>query len=223
MSRHISGEYDKELDSLQSTFTMLGGLAEQQLDKAMRAFLTNDSNLAAEVRATELQINRHAVELDRNATFVIARRQPAAADLRLVVGLLKNSTDIERVGDEAERIAKLSDQVSPYDSSRSYHSDLTEMHAKSSVALRNSLDVYARLDVENALKTIAADREIDELYDTVVKLAIDEMSKNHSTLTDDLSVIWVARSLERISDHAKNICENVVYLVHGQTIIHNVQ
>ncbi len=223
MSRHISGEYDKELDSLQSTFTMLGGLAEQQLDKAMRAFLTNDSNLAAEVKTTELQINRHAVELDRSATFVIARRQPAAADLRLVVGLLKNSTDIERVGDEAEKIAKLSDQVNPYDSSRSYHNDLTEMHAKASIALRNSLDVYARLDVDNALKTIAADREIDELYDTVVKLAIDEMSKNHTTLTNDLAIIWVARSLERISDHAKNICENVVYLVHGQTIIHNVK
>lgn len=223
MSRHISGEYDKELDSLQSTFTMLGGLAEQQLDKAMRAFLNNDSNLAAEVKNTELQINRHAVELDRNATYVIARRQPAAADLRLIVGLLKNSTDIERVGDEAERIAKLSNQPSLYDPSRSYHDELAELHAKVSVALRTSLDVYARLDVDAALKMIASDREIDALYDTVVKLATEEMAKNHSTLTSDLAIIWVARSLERISDHAKNICENVIYLVHGQNIMHNVK
>ncbi len=223
MSRHISGEYDKELDSLQSTFTMLGGLAEQQLDKAMQAFLNNDSNVAAEVKNTELQINRHALELDRSATYVIARRQPAAADLRLIVGLLKNSTDIERVGDEAERIAKLSNQPNLYDPGRSYHNELTELHAKVSIALRTSLDVYARLDVDAALEMIASDREIDALYDTVVKLATEEMTKNHSTLASDLAIIWVARSLERIGDHAKNICENVIYLVHGQNIMHNVK
>lgn len=223
MSKHISGEYDKELNSLKSTFTTLGGLAEQQLDNAMRAFLNNDSMLAAQVKETEPQINRYAVELDRHVTYVIARRQPAAADLRLIMSILKNSTDIERVGDEAERIAKLSDRLSLYDASRSYHSHLTDLHARSAKALSSAMDVFARLDVDNALKTIAHDREIDFLYDTVVTKVTDEMTKNQSKLTSDLAIIWVARSLERIGDHAKNICETVVYLVHGQNIIHNVR
>ena len=222
MSKHISGEYDKELQTLQTTLTTLGGVAEQQLENAMRAFLTNDSNLAAQVKATELQINRYAIELDREVTSVIARRQPAAADLRLIVSILKNGTDIERVGDEAERIAKMSDRLSLYDSSRPYHGPLTELYGRVSNALRTSLDVYARLDVETALQTIAGDREVDALYDVVVKKVTDEMTRNQTRLTSDLSIIWVARSLERISDHAKNICETVVYLVHGQNIMHNV-
>ena len=222
MSKHISGEYDKELQTLQTTLTTLGGVAEQQLENAMKAFLTNDSKLAAQVKATELQINRYAIELDREVTSVIARRQPAAADLRLIVSILKNGTDIERVGDEAERIAKMSDRLSLYDSSRPYHGPLTELYGRVSNALRTSLDVYARLDVETALQTIAGDREVDALYDVVVKKVTDEMSSNQSRLTSELSIIWVARSLERISDHAKNICETVVYLVHGQNIMHNV-
>lgn len=222
MSKHISGEYDKELHSLQTTLTTLGGVAEQQLQNAMKAFLTNDSKLAAQVKATELQINRYAIELDREVTSVIARRQPAAADLRLIVSVLKNGTDIERVGDEAERIAKMSDRLSLYDSTRPYHGPLTELYGRVSSALRTSLDVYARLDVETALKTIAGDREVDALYDLVVKKVTEEMTKNQSRLTSELSIIWVARSLERISDHAKNICETVVYLVHGQNIMHNV-
>lgn len=222
MSKHISGEYDKELQTLQTTLTTLGGVAEQQLENAMKAFLNNDSKLAAQVKATELQINRYAIELDREVTSVIARRQPAAADLRLIVSILKNGTDIERVGDEAERIAKMSDRLSLYDSSRPYHGPLTELYGRVSNALRTSLDVYARLDVETALQTIAGDREVDALYDVVVKKVTDEMTNNQSRLTSELSIIWVARSLERISDHAKNICETVVYLVHGQNIMHNV-
>lgn len=222
MQKHISGAYDKELHSLQTTLTTLGGVAEQQLENAMRAFLTNDSKLAAQVKATELQINRYAIELDREVTSVIARRQPAAADLRLIVGILKNGTDIERVGDEAERISKMSDRLILYDSSKPYHGPLTDLFGNVSAALRTSLDVYARLDVETALQTIAGDREIDALYDLVVKRVTDEMTKNQSRLTSDLAIIWVARSLERIGDHAKNICETVVYLVHGQNIMHNV-
>ncbi|MCY3883677.1 MAG: phosphate transport system regulator PhoU, partial [Gammaproteobacteria bacterium] len=153
MSKHISGEYDKELASLQTTLTTLGGVAEQQLENAMKAFLNNDSQLAAQVKSTELQINRYAIELDREVTAVIATRQPAAADLRLIVGILKNCTDIERVGDEAERIAKMSDRLALYEPNGPYHGPLTELYGKVSKSLRTSLDVYARLDVETALQT----------------------------------------------------------------------
>lgn len=222
MQKHISGAYDTELEELKTTFTALGGLAEQQLAASMQAFFTNDSELAATVKNTELQINRHALELDKRAEYVIARRQPAATDLRLLVSILKSSTDLERVGDEAEKIAKLADRLSVYEASRPYHDDLKELHNGVTTSLRESLDSFARLDVEQALKTIASDREIDSLYDAVVKHATKEMKKVPKRVTNSLAIIWVARSLERISDHAKNICQTVVYLVHGQMIIHNV-
>lgn len=222
MQKHISGAYDTELDELKTTFTELGGLAERQVADATKALFSNDSELAASVKNTELQINRHAMELDKRAEWVIARRQPAATDLRLLVSILKSSTDLERVGDEAERIAKLADRLSVYDSNRPYHEDLVQLSNGVSVALRESLDCFARLDVEQALQTIAGDREIDSLYDTVVKHATKEMKKVTKHVTNALAIIWVARSLERIGDHAKNICQTVVYLVHGQMIIHNV-
>ncbi|MYD46131.1 MAG: phosphate signaling complex protein PhoU [Gammaproteobacteria bacterium] len=222
MQKHISGAFDNELDELKTTFTELGGLAERQVTDAMTAFFTNDSELASSVKNTELQINRHALELDKRAEFVIARRQPAATDLRLLVSILKSSTDLERVGDEAERIAKLADRLSVYDANRPYHDYLQELSDGVSTSLRESLDCFARLDVEQALQTIAGDREIDSLYDAVVKHATKEMKKVPKRVTNSLAIIWVARSLERISDHAKNICQTVVYLVHGQMIIHNL-
>ena len=222
MQKHISGAFDTELEELKTTFTELGGLAERQVADAMTAFFTHDSELATSVKNTELQINRHALELDKRAEFVIARRQPAATDLRLLVSILKSSTDLERVGDEAERIAKLADRLSFYDADRPYHAYLQELSDGVSIALRESLDCFARLDVEQALQTIAGDREIDSLYDAVVKHATKEMKKVPKRVKDSLAIIWVARSLERISDHAKNICQTVVYLVHGQMIIHNL-
>ena len=222
MQKHISGAFDTELEELKTTFTELGGLAERQVADAMTAFFTNDSELATSVKSNELQINRHALELDKRAEFVIARRQPAATDLRLLVSILKSSTDLERVGDEAERIAKLADRLSFYDANRPYHDNLQELSDGTSTALRESLDCFARLDVEQALQTIAGDREIDSLYDSVVKHATKDMKKVPKRVTNSLAIIWVARSLERISDHAKNICQTVVYLVHGQMIIHNL-
>lgn len=222
MQKHISGAYDTELEELRTTFTELGGLAERQVSDAIQAFFSNDSELAASVKNTELQINRYAMELDKRAEYVIARRQPAATDLRLLVSILKSSTDLERVGDESERIAKFADRLSVYDANRPYHDDLEELHSGVTTALRESLDSFARLDVEQALQTIASDREIDSLYDSVVKHATKEMKQVTKRVTNALAVLWVARSLERIGDHAKNICQTVVYLVHGQMIIHNV-
>lgn len=222
MQKHISGAYDTELEELRTTFTELGGLAERQVSDAIQAFFSNDSELAASVKNTELQINRYAMELDKRAEYVIARRQPAATDLRLLVSILKSSTDLERVGDESERIAKFADRLSVYDVNQPYHDALAELHTSVTRSLRESLDCFARLDVEQALQTIANDREIDSLYDSVVKHATKEMKQVTKRVTNALAVLWVARSLERIGDHAKNICQTVVYLVHGQMIIHNV-
>ncbi len=222
MQKHISGAFETELDDLRTTFTTLGGLAEQQVNNSMNAFLNNDAKLAATVKQVEVQINRLAMELDQRAEAVLARRQPAATDLRFIVSMLKSSTDLERVGDEAERIAKFADRLLVYDQNHPSHKELVTLHQLSSASLRNALDSFARLDAETALSTIAQDRVIDGLYDTVVSKSTKEMTKIPSKLPDYLAIIWVARSLERISDHAKNISETVVYLVHGQIVIHNM-
>ena len=181
MQKHISGAFDTELEELKTTFTELGGLAERQVTDAIQAFFTNDSELAASVKNTELQINRYAMELDKRAEYVIARRQPAATDLRLLVSILKSSTDLERVGDESERIAKFADRLSVYDANRPYHDVLDELHTGVTIALRESLDSFARLDVEQALQTIASDREIDSLYDAVVKHATEGNETGNKT------------------------------------------
>ncbi len=220
--KHISSEYDKELESLQSHLTALGGLAEQQLMNAMKAFVNSDSALGEQVRETELHINHNAIELDRAVTNVIAKRQPTARDLRLIMSILKNSTDIERIGDESERIAKLSSQMTSYEPNLSYHGDLTDLFSRVSDAVKQALDVFARLDEVTAVARIAADREIDGYYNAVVQAATNEMTKNQSGVNDYLSVIWVARSLERIGDHAKNICESVVYVESGHPFVRNV-
>ena len=219
MQKHISGAYDTELEDLKASFTELGGIAERQVIDAMQAFLNNNSDLAGRVKNVELQINQHTIEIDKRAEYVIARRQPAATDLRLLVSILKNSTDLERVGDEAERIAKLADRLSVYDASHSYHEKLEELSSRVATALRESLDSFARLDVDQALKTIASDKEVDSLYDVIVNKATIEMTEQPTRVTSALAIMWVARSLERISDHAKNICETVVYLVHGQVLV----
>lgn len=213
--KHISGAFENELESLKTTFTELGGLVEQQVADAMNAFINNDSRLAEAVKRKEIQINRLTVELDRQAEFILARRQPAATDLRLIVSVLKSSTDLERIGDEAERIAKFADRLGIYDASRVYHNNLLVLQSQVSAAVQSSLDAFARLDVHQARATIASDRQIDELYNTVVQEATVEMSSEPDKLSNDLATMWVARSLERISDHAKNISQTVIYLVHG--------
>ena len=222
MAKHISGDYDNELDSLRASFSTLGGYIEQQLHSSMQAFLTNDSSLAAEVRERELEINRLSMNLDQQATNVIALRQPAASDLRLVVSILKNSTDLERIGDETDRIAKFTERLGMYDSSRLYHADLTKLHSRVVAAVQTSLNVFARGDVDTALRSIGADKEVDALYDSVVQQVTREMTEDPVRVNNDLSIIWVARSLERIGDHSKNICETVVYAVRGQTVVHNI-
>ena len=222
--RHISAQFETELQTLQRIFAAMGGLVEEQVHSAMTAFKSVDLALAQSVRKWEDRVNQYEVEIDRETTTIIARRQPTASDLRLLMGLLKSSTDIERIGDEADRIAKIVIKGRPHtpavDELLPILDEITNLENLTARMLRESLDHFARQDESGALGTIAADSQVDAVYNAIIKSCIEGMASHPNHVDDYMSVIWVARSLERIGDHAKNISENVIYSVRGEDIRH---
>lgn len=223
--RHISEQFETELHALQHTFATMGGLVEEQVQLALRAFKDVDLSLAQEVQNREERVNQFELEIDKETTTIIARRQPAASDLRLLVGLLKSSTDLERIGDEASRIAKIMIKDGPYTASIEQLlpviDNVTELH---SIVIRNlneSLNHFARQNESGALNTIARDSSVDDLYNEIIDICSEGMTEHPDHVNSYMSVIWVARALERIGDHAKNISENVIYAVKGVDIRHS--
>lgn len=218
MNRHISEQYGSALENLRLRLLAMGGLVEQQLQKAVRAFTTHDSALAEDVRAGDDEVNRFEVEIDDECIATIALRQPAAADLRLLVCIMKAGTDLERVGDEADRIAKAAIAAATLPQPDNQHAEIVQLSELVAVMLRRALDAFARLDVDAAYDVIAADAEVDDAYDAVVRNA-GEVTAREPGLW--LNTLWTARALERIGDHAKNLCEHVVYMVKGTDVRHS--
>ena len=218
MNRHISETYDAELDSVRWRLLAMGGLVEKQLQRAVRAFANHDLGLAGEVRAADDEINRLEVELDDHCISIIALRQPAATDLRLLVCIMKAGTDLERVGDEADRIAKAAVAAAPLPQPRNQHADIVRLSVLVEAMLGRALDAFARLDVDAAYDVIAADAEVDDEYDAVIRNAGETTTAEPELW---LNTMWAARALERIGDHAKNLCEHVVYMVKGKDVRHS--
>ncbi|MCY3858838.1 MAG: phosphate signaling complex protein PhoU [Gammaproteobacteria bacterium] len=222
--RHISAQFEAELQTLQGKFAAMGGLIEEQVRSAMSAFKTIDLSLAQSVRERETQVNQFEMEIDQETTTILARRQPTASDLRLLVGLLKSSTDLERIGDEADRIAKVTINTEPasppLEDLMAIREDVATLESLASQMLRESLNQFARKDESGATATIAADAEVDKVYNTVIDSCSEGMTRNPTHVDEYMAVIWVARSLERIGDHAKNIAENTVYSVRGTDVRH---
>ena len=224
-TRHISAQFEAELQTLQGKFAAMGGLIEEQVRSAMTAFKTIDLSLAQSVRERETQVNQLEMAIDQETTMILARRQPTASDLRLLVGLLKSSTDLERIGDEADRIAKVTINTKPssppLEELLAIREDVATLENLASQMLRESLNQFARKDGSGATSTIAADAEVDQLYNTVIDSCSEGMTRNPTHVDEYIAVIWVARSLERIGDHAKNIAENTVYSVRGEDVRHH--
>ena len=218
MNRHISETYDAELDSVRLRLLAMGGLVEKQLQRAVRAFANHDLGLAGEVRAADDEINRLEVELDDHCISIIALRQPAATDLRLLVCIMKAGTDLERVGDEADRIAKAAVAAAPLPQPRNQHADIVRLSELVEAMLGRALDAFARLDVDAAYDVIAADAEVDDEYDAVIRNAGETTTAQPELW---LNTMWAARALARIGDHAKNLCEHVVYMVKGKDVRHS--
>jgi phosphate transport system protein len=224
MSRaHISEQFDAELNKVRSLLMEMGSQVELQLQNAVRALIGHDIELAAQVRAADDRVNRLEVEIDEHCVQIIALRQPAASDLRTLVSVMKASTDLERVGDEASRIAKMAQAVAGMDYPADQYRDFRQMAELTKAIVVRSLDAFARQDVDTATTVITEDEAIDDAYGAMVRSQVSLMHQDGASIDRAMNVIWAARALERIGDHAKNISEYVVFLVKGKDVRHSAK
>lgn len=219
-SQHISQQFEKELQDIRSLVLAMGGLIEQQVANAQKALLTADIELARSVIALDEEVNELEVKIDEECIQIIALRQPTASDLRLVAGILKTITDLERIGDESVSIARMAMNLSEKDRPKKNYRELQSMGNHVLGMLRDALDAFARVDAEQAMKVAHEDRDIDSEYESIIRQLITYMMEDPRTVTKAIDMMWSARSLERIGDHASNICEHVIYLVEGKDVRH---
>lgn len=220
MKQHISSQFDEELESIRSKVLTMGGLVEKQLNNAIKSLIEGDIKLAEKVINNEIEINTYEVSIDQECVQILVRRQPAAGNLRFVMAVSKTITDLERVGDEAEKIAKMSIDLIEKKEPKPYYISIKAMGTLVSNMLRNSLDSFARIDAKRALDIAAEEPKSDEQYDSILRQLMTYMTEDVNNIEGALDAIWVVRSLERIGDHARNICEAIIYLVEGKDIRH---
>jgi phosphate transport system protein len=218
---HTSKQFDAELEALRARVLQMGGLVESQIVRAMEALVGGNVELANEVIADDHRVNALEVAIDEDSTHVIARRQPAAGDLRMVMAIVKTITDLERIGDEAEKIARMAKQM--YESDRLHVPRFAEVRRASDAALdmlRRALDAFARLDVGAAAQVVRQDIDLDDQFRSIVRQLITFMMEDPRTISTSIEIFSIAKALERIGDHAKNMAEYVIYLVKGKDVRH---
>ncbi len=220
-SQHISQKFDEEMEDLRNQVLKMGGLVEQQISGAIDSLHNTDAKSAEKIILRDHKVNALEVMIDEACTQILARRQPAASDLRMVVAVIKTITDLERIGDEAEKIAKMALHLAEDDVSfSSRYAGIRHLAERAQRMVHDVLDAYARLDVDAAIKVVRDDDETDKEYQNLIRMLITYMMEDPRTISEVLDVIWAARALERIGDHAKNIGEYVIYLVKGKDIRH---
>jgi phosphate transport system protein len=220
-SEHLSKQYDSDLDALRSRVLQMGGLVEAQILAAIDGFSTGNPELFDRVIDTEPRVNGYEVSIDTDCSHIIVRRQPAATDLRLIMAVSKTVTDLERIGDEAEKIARMSKQIHERD--RLKVQRFGQIRHVGNIAvqmLRQALDAFARLDAEQAAQVVREDVTIDDEFRSIVRQLITFMMEDPRTISSALEVLWIAKAIERIGDHAKNVAENVIYIVKGTDVRH---
>lgn len=220
MNRHISEQYDSELESVRLGFMEMGGRVEMQVQTATRAFVTHDAEAAETVRAGEADINQLERVLDDRCIHIIARRQPTASDLRLLIAIMKGCIDLERMGDEAEKIARMASKISHLPLPADQYASVQRMRKSVVRMVANTLDAFARLDLDAARSVISADAEVDRIFADIDESLSHGLHMRAESVMQSLNTIWTARALERIGDHAKNICEYTVYLIEGTDVRH---
>lgn len=220
LPQHISKQFDQELEDLRARVMTMGGLVEELLNNCLDAMDRSDSEMAENVIVSDYLVNAMEVSIDEECTQVLARRQPAAGDLRLVLAVIKTISDLERMGDEIEKIGKMVVRMCEQDSPKSYYISVLSMGKHVREMLHDALDVFARMDSGKAVEVAEQDKRIDEEYGAILRQLITYMMEDPRSITNVLDVVWAVRALERIGDHAHNICENVIYLVEGKDVRH---
>jgi phosphate transport system protein len=220
-SEHASKQYDLDLDSIRSRVLQMGGLVESQTRRALEALASGDRAMIDEIIANDHRVNAMEVALDGDCSHVIVRRQPAANDLRMILAITKIVTDLERMGDEAQKIARMARSIHARGTTQLPHSvDVRHAAEVALSMLRRSLDAFARLDANAAAGVIREDAAIDSEFQSLLRQLITYMMEDPRTITTALEIVWVAKAIERIGDHSKNIAEQVVYIVKGTDVRH---
>lgn len=221
LDQHISHQFNKELEDIRNKVLTMGGLVERQVTDGLTALLEADHDLATIVSGKDFEVNQLEVEIDEECTHVLARRQPAASDLRLIVTVIKVITDLERIGDEAEKLGRFSQELTADSANApSYRKELRHLGELVKSMLRDSLDAFARLDVDAAIRIAERDEDVNREYETLERLLATHLVEDPRQVSKLFKITWCARALERIGDHSVNICEYVVYLVKGRDIRH---
>ena len=217
---HISRRFNEDLEGVRNRVLQMGGFVEQQLTQAVAALIEGDSHLGEEVARGDHKVNNMEVSIDEECSRILATRAPAASDLRLIVAIIKTITDLERIGDEAEKIAYIASRLATMERPADRYREIKHLGRLAQQMTHDSLDAFARLDADAALRICREDRVLDDEFESIQRQCITFMMEDPRTIRRALDVVWVARALERIGDHAKNICEYVVYMVHGKDIRH---
>ena len=218
--RHISRKFDEDLEEVRTSVLAMGGLVEDQIGQALTALANMDSELGEQVVRDDFRINRLEVQIDEECTRIIALRQPAAGDLRLVIAIIKTITDLERMGDEAQKIGRTAIRLAGSSPRTMRYAGVRNLGRHVQQLARQALDAFARLDVEAAVAIAREDKTVDLEYAACMRELVTYMMEDPRRISEVLDVIWCARALERIADHAKNIGEYIVFLVKGKDIRH---
>lgn len=219
-SHHISSQFNEDIQDVNTKFMAMGGLVEQQVANAIHALLDTDLDLAIKVQFEDNAVNRFEREIDEALTLILARRHPAASDLRMVIAMSKANTDLERIGDEAAKIARIAQNLCEEGESPRGYMETRHIGNQVRIMIREALDAFARLDAEAAVQVMRADGDIDREYSSAMRALMTYMIEDPRHISRVINVMWVLRSLERIGDHARNISEQVIYMVKGMDVRH---
>lgn len=220
-THHISQQYNIELEAIRTHLSEMGGMAQRQVNDAIQALIDADVDRAEQVVRADTKVNSMEVTIDEECVRILARRQPAASDLRLVIAVTKAITDLERIGDEASKIARQAIAMNKDGLAPRGYIEVRHIGGNVSRMLQDALDAFARLDMDLALNVVQTDRQVDMEYSTAMRELVTFMIEDPRSITRVLNIMWSLRALERIGDHARNLAQYVIYLVNGEDVRHS--
>ena len=222
--KHLSTQFDAELSGISTRVLEMGGIVESQVARSVYALTNFSPEIAADVLLIEERVNAAEVEIDRDLSTIIARRQPTARDLRLLIAISKTIANLERVGDEAARIARTVQRLVNTGVSTRLRLPVKDLAYEAELAvaqLRKALDAFARLDVDKAVEVLKQDDMIDQEFEGLMRKLITFMMEDPRTISSSIDLVFVAKAIERVGDHAKNLAEQIIYIVKGTDVRHN--